>query len=69
MFGFWRVILCGEAGSGMHFHSREAGLTQLQWSQGAISAALTVVGVVDKMTTKGPFQWGFNGWTFYLLFF
>jgi hypothetical protein len=62
---FQRVILHGEAGSGTHSHSREAGLTQLWWIQGAISAILTVVGVVDKITTKGPLQWGFNGWTFY----
>jgi hypothetical protein len=48
----------------MYSHSREAGLTQLWWIQGAISATLTVVGV-DKITTKRPLQWGFNGWTFY----
>jgi hypothetical protein len=30
--------------------------------QGAITAALTMVGV-DKIT-KGPLQWGFNGWIF-----
>jgi hypothetical protein len=50
----------------MHSHSREAALTQLWWIQGATSATLTVVGV-DKITTKGPLQWGFNGWTFYLI--
>jgi hypothetical protein len=61
------VILHGEAGSGMHSYLREAGLTQLWWIQEAISATLTVVGVVDKITTKGPLQWGFNGWTFYFL--
>jgi hypothetical protein len=49
---FWRVILHGEAGSGMHSHLREAGFTQLWWIQGTTSATLTVVGV-DK-TTKGP---------------
>jgi hypothetical protein len=58
------VILHGEAESGMYSHSREAGLTQLWWIQGAISATLTVVGV-DKITTKGSLQWSFNGWTFY----
>jgi hypothetical protein len=44
-------------------HSTEADLTQLWWIQGAITATLTVMGV-DKITTKGPLQWGFNGWTF-----
>jgi hypothetical protein len=60
---FQRVILQGEAGSGMHSHLREAGLTGLWWIQGAITATLTMVGV-DKITTKGPLQWDFNGWTF-----
>jgi hypothetical protein len=50
---FQRVILHGEAGSGMHSHLREAGLTWLWWIQGEISATLTVVGV-DKITIKGP---------------
>jgi hypothetical protein len=49
----------------VHSHSRDAGLIQLWWIQGAITATLTVVGVVNKITTKGPLQWGFNGWTFY----
>jgi hypothetical protein len=49
----------------MHFHLREAGLTQLWWIQGAISATLTAVGVVDKITTK----WDFNRWTFYLFIY
>jgi hypothetical protein len=57
---FWRVILHCESGSGMYSHSREAGLTRLWWIQGAITATLTAVGV-DKITTKGPLQWGFNG--------
>jgi hypothetical protein len=61
---FQRVILHGETGSGMHSHLREAGLTRLWWIPGAISGTLTVVGV-DKITTKGPLQWGFNGWTFH----
>jgi hypothetical protein len=59
------VILHREAESGMHSHSREAGLTRLWWIQGAISATLTAVGVVDKIKAKGPLQWGFNGWTFF----
>jgi hypothetical protein len=46
-------ILHGEARSGMHSHSREAGLSRLWWIQGAISATLTVVGI-DRTTTKGP---------------
>jgi hypothetical protein len=50
---FQRVILHSEAGSGMHSHFREAGLTWLWWIQGTISAPLTAVGV-DKITTKGP---------------
>jgi hypothetical protein len=48
----------------MHSHSGESGFTQLWWIQGEISATLTVV-EVDKITTKGPRQWGFNGWVFY----
>jgi hypothetical protein len=47
----------------MHFHLREAGLTQQWWIQGAITAILTLVRV-ENLTTKGPFQWGFNGLTF-----
>jgi hypothetical protein len=58
---FWREILHGEAGSGMHSHSREAVFTWLWWIQGAI---LTIVGI-DKITTKGLLQRGFSGWTFY----
>jgi hypothetical protein len=50
---FHRVILHGEARSGMHSHSREAGLTRQWWIQGAISATLAAVGV-DKITTEGP---------------
>jgi hypothetical protein len=50
---FQRVILHGEAGSGMHSHSGEAGFTSLWWIQGAIFATLAVVGI-DKLTTKGP---------------
>jgi hypothetical protein len=61
---FQRVILHGEAGSRMHSHSIVAGFTQLWWIQGTMSAILTVVGV-DKITTKGPLQWGFNSWTFH----
>jgi hypothetical protein len=53
---FQRVILHGEAGSGIHSHLGEAGFTQLWWTQGAISATLTAVGL-DKTTTKGPLQW------------
>jgi hypothetical protein len=49
----------GEAGSGTQSHSREAGLTGPWWTQGAISATLTVV-EVDKIKTKGHLQWGFN---------
>jgi hypothetical protein len=60
---FQRVILQGEAGSGMHSNLREAGLTQLWWIQGAITATLTMV-EVDKIITKGPLQLGFNGWAF-----
>jgi hypothetical protein len=45
---FQRMILHGEARSGMHSPSREAGFTRLWWIQGAISATLTVVGV-DKI--------------------
>jgi hypothetical protein len=48
----------------MQSHSREVGLTQLWWIQGAISAPLSAVGV-DKITTKG----GFNGRTFNFFFF
>jgi hypothetical protein len=62
------VILHGEAGSGMHSHSREAGLTQLWWIQRAITATLTMVGV-EKITTKGHLQCGFNGWVFYFMYF
>jgi hypothetical protein len=29
--------------------------------QGAITATLTMVGIVDKITTKEPLQSGFNG--------
>jgi hypothetical protein len=54
---FQRVILYGEAGSGMHSHSREADFTQVWW----ISATLTAV-EVDKTTTQGPLQWGFSSW-------
>jgi hypothetical protein len=36
------------------------------WIQGTISATLIVVGV-DKITRKGPLQWGFNVWTFFFL--
>jgi hypothetical protein len=61
---FQRVILHCETGSGMPSHLREAGLTRMWWIQGAISATLTVVGV-DKIITKGPFQWGFNDYTFH----
>jgi hypothetical protein len=66
---FCRLVLHGEAGSGMHSHLREAGLTWLWWIQGAITATLTVVGVVEKITTRGVLQWGFNGWIFYLFIF
>jgi hypothetical protein len=52
----------------MHSHLREAGLTLLWWIQVAITVTLTAVGVVDKITTKGPFQWGFNDWIFYFIF-
>jgi hypothetical protein len=52
----------------MHSHSREAGLSRPWWIQGTISATLTMVGV-DKITTKGPLQWGFNGWIFYLFIY
>jgi hypothetical protein len=62
------VILHGESKSGMHSHLREAGLTRLWWIQAAITATLTMVGV-DKITTKRPLQWDFNGWIFYLFFF
>jgi hypothetical protein len=48
----------------MHSHSGEAGFTQLWWIQGAIFATLTAVGI-DKITTKGALQWGFNGLKFY----
>jgi hypothetical protein len=27
------------------------------------------VGVLDKITTKEPLQWGFNGWIFYFILF
>jgi hypothetical protein len=47
------VILHGEAGPGMHSHSKEAGSTPMWWIQGAISATLTAVGI-DKITTEGP---------------
>jgi hypothetical protein len=50
---FQRMILDGEAGSGKHSHSGEAGFTQLWWIQRAFFATLTVVGI-DKITTKGP---------------
>jgi hypothetical protein len=49
----------GEAGSGMHSHSREAGFTRLWWIKGTISATLTAVRV--EKTTKEPLQWGFSG--------
>jgi hypothetical protein len=48
----------------MHSHLAEAGFTQLWWIRGAIFATLTAVGI-GKVTTKGPLQWDFNGWTFY----
>jgi hypothetical protein len=35
----------------------------------AITATLTAVGVIDKITAKGNLQWGFNGWTFYLFIY
>jgi hypothetical protein len=57
-----------EAGLGMHSHSREDGLTQLWWIQGAITATLTMVGV-DKITTKGPLQRGLMIGHFSLVFF
>jgi hypothetical protein len=63
------VILHGEARSGKHSHWREAGLIQLWWIQGAIIATFTAMRVVDKIKTKGPLQWGFNGWTFSFIFF
>jgi hypothetical protein len=50
---FWRVILDGEAKSGTHPHSGEAGFSRMWWIQGAIIVTLTVVGI-DKTTTKGP---------------
>jgi hypothetical protein len=34
--------------------------------QGAISATLTAVGVVDKVKAKGHLQWGFNRWILYI---
>jgi hypothetical protein len=49
---FQKVILHGEAGSGMHSHLREADFTWLWWIQGAMFATLTAVGV-DNITTKG----------------
>jgi hypothetical protein len=52
----------------MHSHSGEADFTRLWWIQGAISATLTAVGI-DKITTKEPLQWGFNGWIFYFILF
>jgi hypothetical protein len=64
-----KVILHGEAGSGMHFHLREAVLTLLWWILGEFTVTLTAVGVVQKITIKGPLQWGFNGWTFYIYIF
>jgi hypothetical protein len=42
----------------------EAGFTWLWWIQGAIFATLTAVGI-DKITTKRPLQWDFDGGTFY----
>jgi hypothetical protein len=48
----------------MHSYSGEAGFTPLWWIQGAIFATLKAVGI-DKIKTKGPLKWGFNGWTFY----
>jgi hypothetical protein len=51
----------------MRSHSREAGLAQLWWIQGAISVTLTAVGV-DKITTKGLLQWGLMGGYFIYLF-
>jgi hypothetical protein len=54
------VTLYDEAGSEMHSHLKEAGFTMLWWIQGMISATLTAV-VVEKITTKVPFQWGFSG--------
>jgi hypothetical protein len=61
------VILHSEAGSGMHSHLKEAGLTRLWWIQGAISDTLTVV-EVDKITTKGHLQWGFKAGHFIYFF-
>jgi hypothetical protein len=62
--GVLEVILNGEAGLGTHSHSAEAGFIWVWWIQAAIIfAMLTAVGI-DKITTKGPLQWGFNGWTF-----
>jgi hypothetical protein len=61
---FKRVVLHGETGSGMHFHLRETVFTSPWWIQGVISATITVV-EVDKITTKGPLQWGFSSWTFH----
>jgi hypothetical protein len=52
----------------MHSHLRGVGLTQLWWIQGELSATLTMMGV-DKITTKGPLQLGFNGWIFYFIFY
>jgi hypothetical protein len=71
----WSPVVSWKAGSfqgrvqafrrvGMHSHLGETGFTRLWWIQGAISATLAVVRI-DKITTKGSLQWGFNGWTFY----
>jgi hypothetical protein len=61
---FRRVILHRKDGSGMHSQLGETGFTLLWWTQGALFATLSVV-EIDKVTTNGPLQWGFNGWTFY----
>jgi hypothetical protein len=68
MHRFQRMILHLAARSGMHFHLREAGLPQLCWTQGAISATSTAVGVVHKKT-KGPLQRALMGGNFPLFFY
>jgi hypothetical protein len=42
----------------------EAGFTWLWWIQGAIFATLSAI-EIDKIATKRPLRWGFNGWTFH----
>jgi hypothetical protein len=37
-------------------------------SREQIFATLTAVGI-DKITKKGPLQWGFNAWTFFFFFY